>query len=117
MFIVVFLSLSGIFLIEKISVNTEQLYLKIQVDGKLFKTISLEQGKQSQVISIETPTGESLIEIEGKKVRMKSSNCRDQLCVKNGWLSRPNETSVCLPNRVSITLVGGSSNDVDIISY
>ncbi|SHJ90025.1 hypothetical protein SAMN02745975_03183 [Geosporobacter subterraneus DSM 17957] len=114
---VVFLSTLGMFYVKSISTNSDNLYLAIEVDGKPYKTISLGGSPKNQLITVETPAGINLIEVEGNRVRIKEADCRDQLCVKTGWLSRANQISICLPNRVSIKLIGGKEDDIDIISY
>jgi len=35
---------------------------------------------------------------------MVDSACPDKLCVRSGWISRPKESIVCLPNRVVIEI-------------
>lgn len=45
-----------------------------------------------------------VIETEKGRVRVRSSGCPDQVCVHTGWISRPGEAAVCLPNRVSVTV-------------
>lgn len=114
---VFFLSTLGMVYVKSISTNTDNLYLAIEIDGKPYKTISLGGPQKNQLITVETPAGNNLIEVEGNRVRMKEADCRDQLCVKTGWLSRANQISICLPNRVSIKLIGGKEDDIDIISY
>ncbi len=51
--------------------------------------------------------GESYLEISGGRVHMIDSACPDKLCVKTGWISRPGESIVCLPNRVVIEIRSG----------
>ena len=40
------------------------------------------------------------------------ANCPDQICVHQSWSSSPAKPIVCLPNRVTVLLVGGG-NQVD----
>jgi len=47
------------------------------------------------------------VEIKGGRARIVSSPCRDKLCVKAGWLSRPGDAAVCLPQRVALQVAGG----------
>ncbi|AOT72747.1 NusG domain II-containing protein [Geosporobacter ferrireducens] len=110
-------SVLGMFYVKSISTNKANLYLAIEVDGKPYKTISLGGAQANQIITVETAAGRNVIEVEGNRVRIKEADCKDQLCVKMGWLSRSNQISVCLPNRVSVKLIGGETNDIDIISY
>ncbi len=48
--------------------------------------------------------GDSVFEIRDGSVRMVESACPDKLCVRSGWISRPGESIVCLPNRVVLEI-------------
>ncbi|QZY56597.1 NusG domain II-containing protein [Crassaminicella profunda] len=113
---VIFFALIGMFWIKEITTNNEHLYLIIEVDGEAYKKISLDGSDVSKTIEINTKYGHSVIEIDGKGARFLESDCKDQLCVKMGKITKSNQTSICLPNRVSIKLISEKS-DVDIVSY
>ena len=55
---------------------------------------------------------EVMIEIDGGRARIVDSPCRDRLCVRAGWLERPGEVAVCLPQRV-IVEIRGTGRGVD----
>ena len=55
---------------------------------------------------------EVVIEIEGSRARVIDSPCRDKLCVHAGWLERPGDVAVCLPQRV-IVEIRGAGRGVD----
>jgi len=76
----------------------------ISVNGKRVKEITLGDGRQE--LSVRGYQGESRLESEGGRVRMVDSACPDKLCVQTGWISRPGESIVCLPNRVVVEVVG-----------
>lgn len=48
-------------------------------------------------------------------VRIAASSCPDQLCVKQGVLSRAGQSIVCLPNRVVVTLISRENPEIDAI--
>ena len=56
------------------------------------------------------------IEIENSRARVTSSPCKDQLCLRTGWLERPGEVAVCLPQRVIVELRGARGN-YDSVAY
>lgn len=63
----------------------------------------------------------NIVSIEDKKVSMKYSDCRNQICVHTGEITRPGETIVCLPNYVIVEITGsreggGEDNAVDVIA-
>lgn len=113
---VIFFAIMGMFLVKEITSNEEHLYLMIEVDGEEYKKISLDPSKPPKNITIDTVYGHSIIEVTGDGAKFLESNCKDQLCVKMGKITKANQTSICLPNRVSIKLMSKKS-DVDIISY
>ncbi len=45
---------------------------------------------------------------ENGEVYIKDSTCPDKVCVRTGHISRSGESAVCVPNRVSVTVTGGS---------
>lgn len=77
--------------------------VRIRTGDKIFATLSLNQDHTVQVTG---PLGTSQIIIQHGKVRFIESPCRNQYCVHQGWLSRAGQAAVCLPNRVSVELLG-----------
>jgi hypothetical protein len=61
-----------------------------------------------RVLSLNGPFGNTLIEIREGKVRVKEAHCPNQICAKEGWISRG--VIVCLPNKLVI-IVGGSKKN------
>jgi len=51
------------------------------------------------------------IEMDGARARVAASPCRDQLCVHAGWLEKPGDVAVCLPQRVIVELRGAKGVD------
>jgi len=97
------LSIAGIFISrEALSQGSE---VVIEIDGKPVYTLPLYEDR---VLSVGGSYGDTLIEIQGKKVRVKEAHCPNQICVKEGWISKG--VIVCLPNKLVI-IVGGSNKD------
>ena len=53
------------------------------------------------------------IEIDGGRARGIDSPCRDKICVRAGWLERPGDVAVCLPQRVIVEIRGAERRGVD----
>jgi len=68
------------------------------------ETLPLNQGNQE--LSIDGPLGTSVISIENGQARFIHSPCRGKQCIHSGWLARGGDFAACLPNRVSITVIG-----------
>jgi hypothetical protein len=113
---VIFFAIIGMFWVKGISTNDEHLYLIIEVDGKEYKKMSLDGSNTKKTIEMNTRYGHSVIEMDGRGARFLESDCKDQLCVKMDKITKANQTSICLPNRVSIKIISKES-DLDIISY
>lgn len=62
------------------------------------------------------PLGETVIELDKGRARIVSSPCSRKLCVRQGWLEAPGDAAACLPNRVSVALIGGE-REFDAISF
>ena len=63
----------------------------------------------------------NIVSIKNKKVYMEYSDCRNQICVHTGEITRPGDTIVCLPNYVIVEITGneggGDEDDsVDVIA-
>ena len=87
--------------------------LQIQQGGKLLATLTLDQQRE---VSVTGPLGVTVIQIEHGRARVKSSPCLNKYCVHQGWLSHAGQASFCLPNRVSIRLMGASPS-YDSLNY
>lgn len=44
------------------------------------------------------------VKIENGEVFMKSADCKNQICVKTGKISKSGETIICLPNKVIVEI-------------
>ena len=56
------------------------------------------------------------IELERSRARVAASPCRDQRCVRAGWLERPGDVAVCLPQRVLVE-IRAEHHGVDSVAY
>jgi hypothetical protein len=87
--------------------------LQIRDHNGIFATFSLAQDRN---IDVPGPLGVSHISIRQGRVRFTQSPCRNQYCVHQGWLSRAGQAAVCLPNQISLELLGGEKN-YDSLNY
>lgn len=87
--------------------------LRIRAGDTVFGEFSLMQTKQLKVAG---KMGTSVIDIQQGKVRFKQSPCNSQYCVHQGWLQRAGQTAICIPNQVSIELIG-TVQTMDTLNY
>ena len=78
--------------------------LRIRQGGHVYATLSLAQ---QRTLEITGPLGISRIVIDHGHVRFERSPCTNQYCVHQGWLSHAGEVAICLPNQISLELLGG----------
>ena len=84
----------------------------VTLDGEKVTTINLETAENETFTA-----GKVVIEVTEGGVSITDSNCPDKTCVKTGKLSKSGDVSVCVPNRVSVEIIGEGAEGVDIIGY
>jgi hypothetical protein len=87
--------------------------LQIRLGGKIYATYSLAQNRS---IDIQGPIGITRIVIANGKTRFVHSPCPNQYCVHQGWLSHQGQAAICIPNQVSLELLGGEK-PFDSLNY
>ncbi len=85
----------------------------IRSGGKIFREVPLSR---DQKIEVPGPLGISIIAIQHRKARIASDPSPRQYCVRQGWLEQAGEIALCLPNQVSVELVG-SHKRYDSLNY
>lgn len=80
----------------------------VRVYDQVIERLPLEKDRK---LSVTGRLGETVIEVRGGRVRALASPGPLQLCVNRGWISRPGEAIICLPNRVIIEIPGRSDYD------
>jgi hypothetical protein len=99
---------------KSIAKNSKDLVAEISVKGKVYKNIVLSNEKQE--FTIKTELGENTVKAHDKGIEIINASCHDHICEKTGFISRPGEMIVCLPNKVAIKIKGNSGEDIDGIS-
>ena len=88
-------------------------YLKIQMGNKNIGTFSLNQNITKV---IDGPIGKTEIIIDSGKVRVSKSPCTKKYCINQGWINQLHQTIVCVPNKMSISIIGNQSEH-DSLNY
>lgn len=60
--------------------------------------------------------GTNILTIEDGCAYMSNSSCPDHICENTGRIRHVGQTIICLPNRVTVTIVGTSDDSVDFVS-
>lgn len=85
-------------------------YVKVYVKEKLTKTFDLEI---DQEYFIETKRGYNLLVIKDGKARVLDADCPDKICVDKGAISKNDESIICLPHNVVVTIDSNEEKAVD----
>jgi len=84
-------------------------------DGRLAGTYDLSHDR---VVTQEAGGHTIRLEINAGRIRIAESDCPRQICAHAGWISRPNQTLVCVPNKILIEIKGtADSGGYDAVSY
>ncbi len=76
-------------------------------------TIRLDEDREIEMMG---PLGASTITIHAGAARFTRSPCRHQVCVRSGWHRRGGAVAACVPNRISLSLLGANP-EFDGLSY
>lgn len=115
--LIVVISISSLVLIANSSFGNEDKYVSVQVNGEEIKRIVFNNSTIGNTYPIETEFGYNLIEMGEDQVRVIEADCPDELDVKQGYISKPGEIIVCLPNRLVIEIKGDTADELDYITY
>ncbi|MHB1677625.1 MAG: NusG domain II-containing protein [Sulfuriferula sp.] len=77
--------------------------LIIKRGGTVFLNASLARAFN---VNVPGPLGVTQIEVIPPRARVLSDPGPRQLCVRQGWISHAGEVAICLPNQVSMEIVG-----------
>lgn len=92
----------------------------VTVDNKEVERITLTGHEGNEIYDIPGVTCDTdAVEVKDGQIRMKSSDCPDQVCVLTGYITKPGQTVICLHHRVLIEIkaVNGGFSDDMIMSY
>lgn len=93
--IIVLLVLALVFFVL-INRNNNRNLVVIEYNNEVFKTADLNK---DQTINVDHHI---IVEIKDQKVRIKQSDCKNQLCVKQGWTTI--NPLICVPNHVIVKI-------------
>jgi hypothetical protein len=86
---------------------------EVLVGGERVATLDLSRDGVHELLG---PQGVTRIEVRGGRVRVESSPCPRQICRHGGWIGKPGELLVCLPNEVIVRVQGEGPEDPAAIS-
>lgn len=87
--------------------------VQIRLADKIYATYSL---KLQREVHVPGKLGDTVINIANGKARFSRSPCQGQYCVHQAWLSLAGQVAICLPNQVSLELLG-DNKPYDSLNY
>ena len=81
-------------------------------DGKVHQHVTLDKDQEISLLN-----GKMLIEIKGKKLRVKKSECPRQVCVNAGWIRLAGENIICVPFKTLIEVKSTGAPLVDAVVF
>jgi hypothetical protein len=114
-FFLIVAALAGVYYTRIIMDSNQGNYAVVMVNGEEYSRIHLENAGHEE-FTVTSPWGYNTVEVGNNRIRIKAASCPDQICVKEGWISRVNQISVCMPNRVMIKIIG-EETEIDDIAF
>ena len=85
---------------------TPNAYIEVECLGTGEKSIYPLYAGQNESIQFKGPVGRTTLLLQDGRATISHSDCPDQLCVHVfGWLERPPQLSVCLPNEILVQVI------------
>jgi len=92
-------------LIPVISASTNKAHeALVYKNNQLLQTIPLDK---NAIIN----EGPLTVEVDNGAIRVKDADCPNQICVHEGWISKPGQSIVCLPNKIIVEIPNNDSDD------
>ena len=113
--IVIILLSTGFILRTKLNLgwgSSKAINATVYHDGKFHQHLTLDQDREISLLN-----GQMLIQIQGKKIRVKKSDCPRQLCANIGWIQHSGEAIICVPYKTLIEIKSARAPAVDAVVY
>jgi len=81
---------------------------QLRVNGQVIKDFDLNKNQTWTYKSSDGDYNE--IQVKNHSIQVIKANCKDQVDVQRGAISKTGETIVCLPHKLVIEIISGQSN-------
>lgn len=86
-------------------------YAIVRIDGEEVDRFDLDKVNHKLVNYHPAKGRYNIVEIAGGRIRVKEDNSPDQIAVRTGWISKPGQTSICLPHKLVISIEKKGTSD------
>lgn len=90
----------------------------IKADNQKVKEIPLNLSSESKIYDFQFQGNTGYVESKNGQVRileMSKDLCPNGICSDTGWIDKPYQSIVCLPNKIIITIDGDKDDVIDVI--
>ncbi len=100
--VIVSVAVAGLFILKA----TEEKGASVAVlyDGAVLKEYSITENVEEEILTGDNGEWMNTLVIKNGKVRVKSANCPDGICVDHREISNLGETIICLPHKVVVEI-------------
>jgi len=89
--------------------------VEVRINGELYGTYPLSVDRTVEFKNSEGRVTNTLV-IEGGTAYLSFADCPDKTCVNTGKIKYVGQRITCLPNRLTVQVVGESDGGVDFVS-
>ena len=82
----------------------------IYIDGEVFQKMRLNEDKYILINHDGAKNIDMAIEISDNTIKIRQSNCKNQICVKSGSINTQNQIIACIPNKIYILIENESDS-------
>lgn len=100
--------------------SSGRIYAEVRINNVVQEAIDLSAVTEPYTKTYYTGGGGyNVVEVRNGMIRVVEANCPEQIDVRQGWISKPSQSIVCLPHRFVISIYSerGGNDDVDGVSY
>lgn len=110
--LIVFFIFVNVFLFAKMGIGIQGDWVVIEVDQR---EVSRHPLSEDRLIPVRGKLGLTEVVIEKGKARIRHSPCGNKICVKSGEIQYADRLIACIPNRVTVRVIGEKQRGVDAI--
>lgn len=88
--------------------------LTVKIDDTLYGTYELSK---DQTVEIKQNGHYNQLAIKDGSASMDASDCKNQVCIRQGAIQKSKQVIVCLPNHVVVSIEGENQEGMDSIAY
>lgn len=100
---IILVGASGVLLFTRLGLNwggaSSRSEAAVFLAGRPIHRMNLQQDGEWSLLE-----GGMVIEVQDRRIRVRKSDCANQICVNSGWIAHPGAVIACVPNQVMIEI-------------